>query len=574
MVPDLPPIELGATHSENDFWRALRDELPDEFYVLHGLPFLTKNAVQGEVDFLVLHRELGMLNIECKGKGVYRDQTGQWYREEPGDWRSPLKKSPSQQAKGQIDAVVDRLNAPARCVLGPFNGQFPMVFGWALAFPYARRKEINVPPGLQPEIVFDASDIGNLAERVRQAFDFYGAQHGASTSALSKRDFERFVWDGILKPFDGAPTYAGKLDYERQRFVKLSNEQSEVIRSLLANPKISVSGGAGTGKTILAMHAARLLAEDGDNVLVTCFNSGLATQLEKVKESWGELAGEVHVDNFHAICVDAAPKGSLDFPERGAPREVHRKFWAEVAPFSLLQALEAGTYEHGPWDAIIVDEAQDFYHEWWPILKTGLATGDGGTGDNGEGGRLAVFHDPRQSIFDHGSPVPTDGMVPFPLRINHRNTKAICDVVAQLGRVDLLPHQRCPEGEAPSVYQQPSPAKTQRKIGELLDRLIETDRFKHEEVAILTPHSPRNSSLEAAEQLGRQPIVHRADQWMAGEGVLHCSISAFKGMEADIVLLVDVDPQDERCTADHRYVAASRAKLRLHVFEKGNWLEI
>ena len=64
MVPELPPIERAGPHSENDFWRALRDELPDEFYVVYGLPFLTGDAVQGEVDFLVLHRELGMLNVD------------------------------------------------------------------------------------------------------------------------------------------------------------------------------------------------------------------------------------------------------------------------------------------------------------------------------------------------------------------------------------------------------------------------------------------------------------------------------------------------------------------------------
>ncbi|MFP4599466.1 MAG: NERD domain-containing protein [Persicimonas sp.] len=569
-MPDVPPIELDGTHSENDFWRALRDELGDEFYVLHGLPFLTKDAVQGEVDFLVLHRELGMLNIECKGDGVFRGHNGQWYRIQPDDRYEPLKKTPSQQAKGQIEGIVDRLSAEARRVLGPFSGRFPLVFGWALSFPYARRKEINVPPGLQPEIVFDSSAVGNLAERVREAFEFYGAQHGSRTSVLSKSQFERFVWDGILEPFDGGATFAGQLDYERQRFVTLSNEQTEIIRSLLASPRIAVSGGAGTGKTVLAMHAARLLAKDGDDVLVTCFNSGLAAQLQKVRDSWGELAGSVHINNFHAICVDAAPPGSLEFPGREATAAEHRSFWAEDAPFSLLQALEAGTYVHGPWDAIIVDEAQDFYHEWWTILKTGLRDEADGEDDP----KLAVFFDTRQSIFDHGSPVPTEGMTPFPLRVNYRNTKAICEVVAELGRVDLIPHDRCPNGEAPSVYGQPGPTKAQRQVGELLDRLIDTDRFTYDEVAILTPHSPRNSSLEAAEKLGRQPIVHSADDWMAGEGVLHCSISAFKGMEADIVILADVDPDDERCTADHRYVAASRAKLRLHVFEKGNWLEV
>jgi hypothetical protein len=561
MVPDLPPSERGANNAENDFWRALKEELPDDYYVLHSLPFLTADAHQGEVDFLVFHRELGMLNVECKGKGVRRGHNNQWFR-----GREPLKKAPSEQAAGQIRGIVGRLGSEARRVLGPFRDEFPMVFGWALAFPYTRRDEVNVPPSLQRDIVFESADVGNLAERIREAFEFWGARHGSSIAALSQNDFERFMWDGILKPFGFGESIAGKLDHERQRFVTLSEDQVDIVRSLLASPRIAVSGGAGTGKTILAMHAARLLAEEGRDVLVTCFNSGLAAQLQQARDNWGELAGSVFVDNFHAICVDAAPEGALDFPDRAAPADEQRTFWAEVAPFSLLQALEAGTYEHGPWDAIIVDEAQDFYHEWWPILETGLRD-DADT-------KLAVFYDPRQSIFDHGSPVPTDDMTPFPLRTNHRNTQRICEAVAQLGRVDLTPSRRVPTGEEPTVYQQPGPTKTRRKVGELLNHLVDREKCTPDEIAILSPHSPKNSSLEAAQQLGRQPIVHSPDHWIAGEGILHSSISAFKGMEADLVILVDVDPDDPRCTADHRYVAASRAKLRLHVFEKGNWLEV
>lgn len=35
--------------------------------------------------------------------------------------------------------------------------------------------------------------------------------------------------------------------------------------------------------------------------------------------------------------------------------------------------------------------------------------------------------------------------------------------------------------------------------------------------------------LEAKRELGRQPVVYRAEDWMADKGVLHCSMSAFKG---------------------------------------------
>ncbi|MGM0556819.1 MAG: NERD domain-containing protein [Myxococcota bacterium] len=564
MVPSLPPSEYGSTESENDFWYALRDELPDDFYVLYGLEFLTHDAVQGEIDFLIMHRELGMLNVECKGGGVYRDHNDHWWRTNPNTGKKErMHKTPASQAADQIRNVVDRLGGEVGRFVGSFSGEFPMLFGWALAFPYTSRTEVNVPPSLQPEIIFDQSDLGNLGERVREAFEFYGKRFGTYAQTLTTAQLERFIWEGAMRPFYAEPNLANRLDYERQRFVALSEDQMHIVNAVLANPRVAVSGGAGTGKTIVAMETARRLAKQGKDVLVTCFNSGLADHLQQVASRWGDVDGTVLIDNFHGICVDAAPPGSLDFPERGASLDEQRRFWAEDAPFSLLQALEDGSYDRGGWDAIIVDEAQDFFHEWWTILRTGLR----------DEGKLSVFFDARQSIFDHGSPVPTDHMAHFPLRTNFRNTKEICSVIAELGDIDLRPHRDCPKGEAPTVYQQPGPSKTQRKVGELVKELVQRQHLGYDDIAILTPHSPGNSGLEAAAELDGQPIVHDPEAWFAGEGVLHTTISAFKGMEADTIIMVDVDPDDPRCSREHRYVAASRAKHRLHVFEKGHWLE-
>ena len=48
--------------------------------------------------------------------------------------------------------------------------------------------------------------------------------------------------------------------------------------------------------------------------------------------------------------------------------------------------------------------------------------------------------------------------------------------------------------------------------------------------------------------------------------ILHTTISAFKGLESDVLILADIDPEDSRCDRNARYVAASRAKSRLYVF--------
>lgn len=72
------------------------------------------------------------------------------------------------------------------------------------------------------------------------------------------------------------------------------------------------------------------------------------------------------------------------------------------------------------------------------------------------------------------------------------------------------------------------------------------------------------------EALGGVPLADSADA-RAGK-VLHATVGAFKGLESDVVIFLDVDPSDERCDRRARYVAASRAKHALHVVAKGDWL--
>lgn len=571
MVPnELPAAHKGPRYSENILWKQLKDQLSDEFVVYHGLPYLTDEARQGEVDFLIMHPEHGVLNLECKGSGVHRRPNGRWVRRNPDGSFDKMSRTPTEQARDQIESIVEVLSDHIQEVLGYFPGKFPVLYGWALAFPRTRLGGINPPPSLAREVLLSAEEMDSLEESIIEAYDFHARKMKGARRTWDEETFEKIRFNVMQAPVRLEPNLGGTIELERQKFIELSDNQLEIIRSLLVNNRLRVCGGAGTGKTLMAMHGARLLADQGKKVLVTCFNSGLAEHLREVRDDGPATGGSIDIDNFHAICVEAARSigRDLKFPPRDAPRQEQRRFWAETAPFPLLEALNNPDYERGPWDAIIVDEAQDFHHEWWDILKAGLREQP----ETGQPGKLLVFDDARQSIFDHGSEVP-DFPANFRLHENYRNTKAICQPVAQLGGIDLRPHRDAPAGETPSVYQQRGPTKTRRKVGELLREHIVGEKVAPRDIAILTPHTPANSSLEAAEELGEQPIVHDTDAWLAGEGVLHTTISAFKGMQAGVVILVDVDPEDERCDVNARYVAASRAQHRLHVLQKGHWLE-
>jgi hypothetical protein len=68
---------------------------------------------------------------------------------------------------------------------------------------------------------------------------------------------------------------AATISDEGAALVRLTEEQFAVLEILCDFPRVGVSGGAGTGKTLVAMERARRLAAEGRRVLLICYNRGL-----------------------------------------------------------------------------------------------------------------------------------------------------------------------------------------------------------------------------------------------------------------------------------------------------------
>ena len=560
MQPTMIPAGREVTESERVLFDALRRGLSDEFWVFHSLPFIEpERAAQGEADFVVLHQRLGMLVIECKGKGVKRRTDGAWVRLYHGR-EEPLSKSPADQAVGQVSHIISKLSKPLHRAFPDFHGRFPLAYGWALAFPFTRWNPGELPPDFEPELLLDADALTDMESRVIAAFQFHRRRFKEQRAPeMSAEDFERFRLEVFSPEVDLAPNLAGRIEVERHELLRLTEDQAKVVRLFMANTRLRVPGAAGTGKTVLAQHGAALLSREGKDVLLVCFNKNLRDYLRTSMNSLPTEPGAVHVTSFHSLCGWAHRllyDEPMDVP---SDDDEASDFWVHEAPLFILEALEAGKLEG--WDAVIVDEGQDFAPAWWDVLEEGLRDDEA---------KVVVFYDEAQTIFDHGSRVPEYPAV-FRLMENFRNTKQIASAVTELGVAEMRSHEGCPEGTPPSVYQQPSPSKAKRMVADLVSDLVNKQRLKPEQIVILTPRTARNSTLGKVSDLDGVPVVHRLAE--RGEGVLHTSIGGFKGLESDTVILLDIDPADERCSAGARYVAASRACHRLYVFQKGNWQE-
>ncbi len=563
MVPPTFTGSGGGATAERALFDALQRRLDDDFFVYHQLSYVTGGAEEGEVDFLVVHRQLGLLAVECKGEGVKRGADGRWIRIESGGVQRPLRESPFDQVQRHIKQLVRELGGRLGVVLPGFEGRLPMFHGHALAFPLVRVGAVNLPLDVNRTIVFDAEDLAEIGERVRGAFDFWRGQLGPRTP-FDPKQFKRFRKHVLQPRLHLAPSLGAQVDLERQDLVRLTEDQLLVTRGLTVNPRFSVRGGAGTGKTVVALEMVRALAAQGEDVLMLCFNEALAEHLRASSQAWADTPGRVRVAHFHELCLEAfdllgQPRAIPTTAAGASPSDVAR-YWNEEAPLKLMEALDAGKMPR--WDALIVDEGQDFATDWWSILDDCLRQGDQG--------RLIVFHDPGQDIFDRQATLPDLGFE-FPLCLNFRNPRRIGEALQELSGCDTQPHPRCPDGEPPTVVAQAGAASARSRLSGLVRELVADRGLRPEQITVLTPHSRRNSLLADQTELGGHPLA--ADPHDRAGAVLHTTIGKFKGLEADVVILADIDPTDPRCDVSARYVAASRARHRLYVFAKGDWME-
>jgi hypothetical protein len=155
---------------------------------------------------------------------------------------------------------------------------------------------------------------------------------------------------------------------------------SDQARRVAANPGRAhirgVNGTAGSGKSFaLTARAARLAAE-GKSVLVLCFNLTLANHLRRLVvercAEYGANPARVTCTSFHTFCArvvdDAAQDGIVaDEPARGT--------WPVKIVVKTRDVFTAGFERR--FDAVLVDEGQDFTPDWWALLRDHVVRPDG-----------------------------------------------------------------------------------------------------------------------------------------------------------------------------------------------------
>lgn len=511
MIPRTLPVDVTSS-AEWRLFEALRDGLDRRWTVLHSFPWLDdsgRTLREGECDFLLLHPERGLLAVEAKsGEIRYDGPSRTWMRSGTGT----VIKDPFRQAAASVhylNELVGRRVATWRKLQPPF--------GHAVAFPEADNVPGNLPPHAAPAILILRPDLEHLQSRVESILARY---HEVSACLLPETVDEAL--GALLPVFSVVAPLAARIEAQETQLVRLTDEQSRLLEGLDGNHRLLVEGGAGSGKTILALEKALRLAAAGRRVLLVCYNIPLADRLRALVAERGAAVDVFCVHDLMRHVIEAA---GLEY---AVPLENRQEFYDRTAVDLFYEAVPRFAPR---WDALIVDEAQDFADEWWPPLEALLADPREST--------FAVFTDPGQDLFGRAGRPPLREPV-FRLSTNCRNTARIAEMVNRFATIPGRASPRAPEGSPVEIVAVSGEEEEREAVRVVLHRLIHEQGIRAERIVILGRHRFEHSSFAHQPRLGNCQIIDNLEPG-APHQVRYATIYRFKGLEADVVLLIGAD---------------------------------
>lgn len=463
----------------------------------------------GEIDFVVCGPD-GLFVLEVKG-GSVSCRDGVWEtRNRNGPER--LAESPFRQAEGALHGLRKKLSAE-------FAAAF--VFGYAVVVPDVG----DMPESAEWDraVVADARNFRQFEQWLKKLISHWRNKDRRASKASP--DQLRKLQQFLRPEFEAVMPLHASMHAIEARVAQLTEDQLRYIDVVEANDRVICSGGAGTGKTMLALELAKRWSAAGMKVALTCHSPWLRAYLEKA------VTPGVTVSLTNSAQVIARRAGIEKF------------------------------------DALIVDEGQDVLNmdalvRLDSILHGGL-----------DRGRWSFFHDVNNQSGLCGEYKPDaydylDGLgaARIPLRTNCRNTLPILEKVQKALDADV---GTSAVGNGPAVREITAASREEAAAtlqNELL-KLMNNEGFDSSDIVILSPKTYSQSCVSLMPEHAEMhvSVLDSYSSRAAGDGAVgFAQIDNFKGLESSVVWLVDMcAPSANSPLRSSHYVGMTRARALL-----------
>lgn len=470
--------------------------------------------ITSELDFVLVLEKI-ILVVEVKGAQV-SCAGGVWtYSDRAGHVRTSAE-GPFKQADSGMYALKERIEA--------FLGKSwlrDVAFGWVVITPDAELPHSSFE--WAPETYIGRGKFrreGGLRQGVSAAAEYWLSKQRGSRP-LGSAATSQLV--NCLRPeLEMVPPLSVRAGHLHDLFERLTAEQLERLDMMADNPRLLCTGGAGTGKTFLAAEAARRGVAQGLRTAVVCRSHVLASFLR------GRLPATINV--------------------------------------LALGDLEKS--QTGPYDLVVVDEAQDLMT--FSVLDSLDRAVAGGLPE----GRWIFFYDPNSQSRVHDAFDPAAeqylaslGAARAKLTRNCRNTREIAfSTRAHTGAdIGVAIAGGGPEVQFPAVLDEEAEAAfLEAKLRELRDADVADS-----DVTVLSARGDWETSVVRRTRSYRKgrivPLEDAVAQRWPSERVTWSSIVDFKGLENSFICVVDLDDLGDERALELLYVALTRARAGLWV---------
>jgi hypothetical protein len=484
-----------------------------------------------------------MLGIEVKGGRIeYDPEAGLWQRVIEHGVRQQINKNPFDQVNKSMHQIKTMLQKV-------FSAELPFTYSFAMAFPEGRFSGA-LPANITPEQILDCDKCTDIKASLDRLF---ASQKRWSHPPLDPRRME-MIRSTLMPHYQVIPVLWRQIEKQEEQLRRLTADQGLLLNMLTQHRKAAIRGVAGSGKTLLALSKAQELARSGQRTLFLCFNRLLKEWIEEtVSDAFGD---QLVVDTYHGLITRLCEEAQVPFSTENMAGK--SEFWNEQASEFLIRACERLPLER-KFDALVVDEGQDFRELWWLSLEDVFRS-------PGDKAAYYVFFDPTQALFVEDAVIPEELGQPYDLPVNCRNTVRIARHCSNIVQQNIRVKAGAPDGDDPLIMKKKTLKEAFAEAGKQVRGwcMPRQGGLKMSQVAVLAP-----AYSEPLWPKDFQTIAgtRKFEEWRRAGGVLLTTWGRFKGLEADAVVIIEGQGSKSIREAANRYVAYSRAKHLLTVIE-------